>query len=223
MRKRLLAQLLWAFSALLLIAGLWLNRTDTAVKLSVPSQVGSILQTDFSVRRSADYLIEIQYNRSMPINQLKDLITSQPWVNVTLSQNGQPVPLSNLLSTQAQPNTAVYPFGDTSQPPDWQQAAGTFSVHGNRLTQPLGTFDATSGAQYVISCAVLRTSPKMTSIRPTLIVQEHPHASEGRLFLAGLLIALGVASTIGAVVVTAACYRAGRVRVGPESGLSGQR
>ncbi len=146
------------------------------------------LQNDFRVARefqvhsNAHYRIEVRCSRTLPFDQLKQLLQGGNLVNITLTENGTPVPLRYFSE-----------FGNLGFAADY-------------ISQDIAIFAGHTQRRYALSCSVVRPIAELRSTSPMLVVGLDPLAVEGGALLNALLFVFALLFGVVSLVLWSAYW-----------------
>jgi hypothetical protein len=178
--KRVAIVFLALFVACLCAIGWLVLEGREAVSIPITLQNDFRLAREFQVHSNAHYRIEVRCSRTMPFDQLKQLLQGGNLVDdIRLSENGTPVPLRYFSE-----------FGNLGFAADY-------------ISQDIAVFAGHTQRQYMLSCSVVRLISELRSTSPTLVVGLDPLALEGGALLSALLSAFALFFAVVSLVLWA--------------------
>jgi hypothetical protein len=166
--KRLAAVFLALFVACLFAIGWVVFEGRDAVSVPISLQNDFRLAQEFQVHSNAHYRIEVRCARTLPFDQLKQLLQGGNLVEIRLTENGAPVSLR------------------------YFSVFGNLGFAADYISQDVAVFAGHTHRRYALSCSVVRPISELRSTSPTLVVGLDPLAVEGGALLSALLSAFAL-------------------------------
>ena len=158
--------------------------------LPVDLQYGATLSRPFTVGTSADYLVELEADRAMPLEELNCLLGID--TGTPIQCNGvAPVELTWQV-------TSSNPAGIVAEGRSGGPGSGAWS---DTVSRTLGRFPGKKGDEYVLKVMSTQNGSALMPANPRIVVRQHPLQSKSTAVAAQLLFWFGIIVVVVALVL----------------------
>jgi hypothetical protein len=148
--------------------GILQQRTYEPLKYPLSLQLGSITSPEFTVRASTEYLILLEFDRSLEFQRMQCLLGLVEWQADKKCRNiPEVVDVSWRVLSDGRPNSS----GSS------RDAKG--GAYSDTIAKIIGYFDGIKGQHNVVLLDIRRDGSELHSAAPRLVVQVHPSYWKG--------------------------------------------